>query len=225
MKKVLILKTNLVKELKNTLKKDFKVFNYKSTAKIKEINPDIIISDSITKNSLKYLKNKYLVYISNKLVFSNGVYDTLIEPAPSEIEGKKKYEEEKLVKTLNNYLIIRIADIINEDYIKKIAEKIKNKDKIELDNKEQLYPIRAIDVAKIIKTLIEINAKGIVHIRGISKTTYYEIGLIIAEMYKITINHIKSKTNNKLVNNVRLLGIVYNKTIRQILKEILNEEK
>jgi len=221
MKKVLILKTNLVKELKNTLKKDFKVFNYKSTAKIKEINPDIIISDSITKNSLKYLKDKYLVYISNKLVFSNGVYDTLIEPAPSEIEGKKKYEEEKLVKTLNNYLIIRIADIINEDYIKKIAEKIKNKNKIELDNKEQLYPIRAIDVAKIIKTLIEINAKEIVHIRGISKTTYYEIGLIIAEMYKITINHIKSKINNKLVNNVRLLGIVYNKTIRQILKEVL----
>jgi len=224
MKKVLIIKTNnLVKELKSQLKSNFEVFAYKSLTKIKELNPEIVITDYITKSSLKYLEDKYLVYISTKLVFSNGVYDTETEPAPSDLEGKKKYEEEKLVKSLNNYLIIRISDIINEDYIKKLAEKIKNKRKIELNVKEQLYPLRAIDVAKIIKTLIEINAKDVVHIRGISKTTYYEIGLIIAEMYKITIDHIKSKTEDKTANNVKLLGIVYNKTIRQILKEVLEK--
>ena len=221
-KKVLILKTNnLSKELKKVLKDSFEVFVYNSFSKIKEINPDIVITDKLTKNSLKLLQNKYLIYISSKIVFSNGIYDTSIEPAPIDPTGKKKYEEEKLAKKIPNHLIIRVSDIIDENYIKKITEKIKNKEEISLDNKEQIYPVRAIDVAKINKTLIEIEARRVIHIRGISRTTFYKIGLIIAEMFKTTIDHIKCITEDKDVYNVRLLGIVYNKKIRQILKEIL----
>ena len=97
-----------------------------------------------------------------------------------------------------------------------------SKKKITYDNKIQLYPMSVIDVSDLINTLLSISAIGVVHVRGVDRTTMYNIALQITSIYHITINHVESSLNEiKEPVHIKLLGIVLPTRVRQMLIEFL----
>jgi len=217
---------NLGKALKATLKKEHDIFRYTSVNKITEINPDVIICSNKAKQVVKKCSLKtYVIYLSTDKVFNGGTHSFDSIPNPT-IKYKDKYEEEKIIQTHDEHLIIRLPYILEKDLVLEMAKKIKAKKEVTYDNKILLYPVYISDVVDLINSLISINAKGVVHVRGADKTTLFQIALSIANIYKMIINHIKSSGGEtKDPFHIKLLGIVLPTRVRQMLINFLEIKK
>ena len=225
--RVLILgNCNLGKALQNALKKEHDVFRYTSLNKIKEINPDIVVCSNKAKQVVKYsTPETYIIYLSTDRVFNGGTHSFDSIPNPT-IKYKDKYEEEKIIQTHEKHLIVRLSYVLEKDLILEMAKKIKAKKEVTYDNRILLYPIYIPDIVDLISNLIDIDVKGVVHVRGADKTTLFQIALSIANIYKMIINHIKSSGGEtKDPFHIKLLGIVLPTRVRQMLIDFLGVKK
>lgn len=132
------------------------------------------VVDYAKENEAKY------VYISTDYIFDgkSGPYLEDDTPNPISIYGKHKYEAEQYIykELVNNCLVLRITNVYgdeirNKNFIARIIEKAKNKEKISLKLPIDQYatPINAADIARALYLLLKDNHKGVFNI---SSTDY-----------------------------------------------------
>ncbi len=184
---------------------------------IREYKPNIIIFDREAEGIVKYANKKtYLMFLSNESVFT-GVIENGFEakhiPNPSTPEGKKQVEDEFLVQNHTNSLILRMSYILDNKDLLKIIEDIHNNKKI--NNQLYVYPMIPNDVSKVLDTLISLQAKGIAHLRGAEKTTFFKMACILAEKLKLPTPQSYYAFGKTI--NVKLAGIILKRSIREYL--------
>ena len=177
----------LIESLKRELGNIFEITEGKTVTQIKEVKPYAIIFDKETESILKYsTKKTYLMYLSTPEVFS-GILELGFQskdmPNPHTKEGEEIYRCETLIKERGHSLILRLASLITYEDLEEIKKSIIHR--IALDNRVQLYPMYPPDVARVIDTLLSLESKGVVHLRGSERTTQYKIGLILSDIFKL----------------------------------------
>lgn len=168
-------------------------------------NSKLLTVDS-TQNLIELAKvNKSkLIYISTDYVFdgNDGPYREEASVNPLSTYGKHKLEAENLVKTLQDYLILRITNVYglekrNKNFLASIVNDLKkDEQKTVIAPIDQFAsPINALDVAKAIQLLIKDNKSGVYHLSSTDYLSRVQYLQIIKKYYPNLI--IKSfKTNN-----------------------------
>lgn len=216
------------KELEEALKNKIKNVYFKSGEKIKDVveyKPNVIIFDREAEGVVKYANKKtYLMFLSNDSVFS-GILENGFEAKnnTNPINKKGEYQVfcEKLVKDRDNSLIVRLGYVLTKEVLKEIENDIRDKKKI--DNQRYIYPMKPDDISHVIDTLISLSPKGLVHLRGSDKTTYFRIAQVIAELLSLEAPDSKYVHGN--TTNIKLNGIILPTNIREAVKEYINESR
>jgi dTDP-4-dehydrorhamnose reductase len=148
-----------------------------------------------------------LIFMSTDCVFS-GIKEEYYEtdaPDPINYYGWTKYCGENLVKTLTDYLILRISWLYGKN--SKFIKEIRNCNSfIDLDNTQIRYPLLVNDLCYIISDLINDNSKGIYNIRGQEGITKYHLAFLIAQKFSLYNNvyFLEKEDNSYSRPNVRL---------------------
>lgn len=132
-----------------------------------------VLVDFCNKNGIK------LVYISTDYVFDgiDGPYKEDEEASPVNVYGKHKLEAEMLVRSLSEFLIVRITNVYGEEersknFVANLLHVIKSETNktFNLPFDQFATPIYARDIAKMIYVLIIDNKVGIYNL---ASTDYY----------------------------------------------------
>lgn len=211
--------------LNTSLGKNYITLKSDSILHIKQFKPNVIIFDKDVEKVLKYsTKKTHCFYLSSGEVFQ-GVSEIGFQskdlPNNTTPLGQMLVKLENDIKERELYLIMRLSTVINKDKLNELTKKIKNNET--LDNRVQLYPMCPYGIVKVIDTLLSLESKGIIHLRGSERTTEYKIGEILAELLKLTppTSHFKE---GDLQVNIKLAGIVLPTIIRQILSDLYKGE-
>ena len=168
-------------------------------------------------------KNIKMVYISTDYVFDgkNGPYKETDEVNPINIYGKHKLEAERLVQSLNDFIIARVTNVYGEEERSKnfIAFLLTALNSTELKNLNLPFdqfatPVYARDIAKMLYLLLRDNKKGIYHFASTDYYNRYQLALKTASFFpknrSVTIQPISTHTlkqkairplNGGLLNN------------------------
>ena len=174
-----------------------------------------------TKNILdcsREFKSK-LVYISTDYVFDgkNNPYDELDQPNPLNYYGQTKFESEKLISSLDDYLIIRTAWINDVEknsssFIMQLINSLKNDKSFIVPYDQFGSPTIPSNLSEIIYELIQQNKKGIFHVTGTTYISRFDFALKIAESFsldktliqKVSTNDLNQKISRPLEINLNL---------------------
>tara|TARA_Y100001934_G_C12333575_1_gene766418 strand:- start:80 stop:970 length:891 start_codon:yes stop_codon:yes gene_type:complete len=174
-----------------------------------------------TKNILdcsREFKSK-LVYISTDYVFDgkNNPYDELDQPNPLNCYGQTKFESEKLISSLDDYLIIRTAWINDVEknsssFIMQLINSLKNDKSFIVPYDQFGSPTIPSNLSEIIYELIQQNKKGIFHVTGTTYISRFDFALKIAESFsldktliqKVSTNDLNQKISRPLEINLNL---------------------
>jgi len=174
-----------------------------------------------TKNILdcsREFKSK-LVYISTDYVFDgkNNPYDELDQPNPLNYYGQTKFESEKLISSLDDYLIIRTAWINDVEknsssFIMQLINSLKNNKSFIVPYDQFGSPTIPSNLSEIIYELIQQNKKGIFHVTGTTYISRFDFALKIAESFsldktliqKVSTNNLNQKISRPLEINLNL---------------------
>ena len=174
-----------------------------------------------TKNILdcsREFKSK-LVYISTDYVFDgkNNPYDELDQPNPLNYYGQTKFESEKLISSLDDYLIIRTAWINDVEknsssFIMQLINSLKNNKSFIVPYDQFGSPTIPSNLSEIIYELIQQNKKGIFHVTGTTYISRFDFALKIAESFsldktliqKVSTNDLNEKISRPLEINLNL---------------------
>jgi len=146
-----------------------------------------------------------LIFISSDCVFS-GIKETYSEkdsPDPVNYYGWTKYCGENLVKTLDNYLILRLSWLYGKDSTF-INEILNCNSPIYLDNTQVRYPLLVDDLSYIISDLIN-NCNGIYHIRGVERSTKFYLAHLISKIFNLKNSYyfLEQKDNSYIRPNIK----------------------
>jgi len=206
-----------IKILAGDLKQDYEVLKVTTPYKIGEIDPDIIIIGRNCKKILKYCRpDTYVIFLSSKHVFKPTEYGVEFTDVPN--NECEDLQEELIVKKRENYLIVRIDSFYNKARLDYMKDELEHEENPTYDNSTYQYPLFPQQAAVILKSLIDLEAQDIIHMRGIERTTEYNIAKIIASYFKLPFQNVKS-IKPKTKGNVKLLGIVLPGSVRSILKK------
>lgn len=160
-------------------------------------------------------RNIKLIFISTDYVFdgeSKDAYYVDSECSPINYYGYTKQLAENLVRTLAEYLIIRIPIIYGfndendkETFFTKTINLLNTKKHMYLDNLQVRYPVLTDEVALGIKKVL--SHKGTIHFTSDMGVTKYEWALAIAETFNYDKNLIHEGNNIDIKNrplNVKL---------------------
>lgn len=148
-----------------------------------ELNPKESYEKTVesTKKIAKYcVENKIrLIYISTDYVF-DGTMGPYLEGAdvnPLNIYGIHKLESERIVSTVDDYLIARITNVYGEEtrsknFISRLILNFQNSEEknLALPSDQFATPIYSGDVARMLWLLVRDKKKGVYHL---SSTDYY----------------------------------------------------
>jgi dTDP-4-dehydrorhamnose reductase len=145
-----------------------------------------------TKNLFNVAKSKNIkfIYISTDFVF-DGTKPPYFEnsiPNPISTYAKTKYEAEKIIG--KEGMIVRISYPYRTEFLKKkdffrvILDLLKNKKTVEMVKDSIMTPTFIDDIAEALGFLINNFSNEIFHIVGSSSHSPYEIGLIIADIFR-----------------------------------------
>lgn len=140
------------------------------------------ITENIVANCLKY--DSKLIYISTDAVFSgkNNIYFEYDTPDPTSVYGEHKYLSESIIlKRLSDYAILRLSKVFGysvSNILNIIVENIRNNRESFLFNNVFRKPISGLVAAKLIYALLE-KGKGIYHLAGPQRLSWYEFGQLI----------------------------------------------
>lgn len=181
---------------------------------ISKINPDVVINTAVSDRSIKSLDqdrgrgiiingalniayackktNARAIFLSSDLVFdgTKGSYKESDETNPLSPYGEYKAEmEERLLKLNFNLVIVRTSLIITFEpmghQVSWIVNSLNNGIKLRLFTDEYRSPILGNDLSVAILQLAESDYKGLINIGGSYPLNRYEIGMKIAQYYKL----------------------------------------
>ncbi len=187
---------------------------------IKYFEPDVVLWSLMSKTSEKYLielglnnilecisSKQKLIFISSNAVFNGGQGNHKEEEEPQyknsndsiAIYANAKIDAEKIVKKLENYIIVRPGAIYGKDIQGKwdsrttrfIEEAKENKEVIRTKNLYTTF-VKVDELALAITELIKIDYKGIIHLGPEKKCSYYDYYRNIAMNLEIDENIVKS---------------------------------
>lgn len=225
-KKILIYCQQVLAEaLNKSLGKNYITLIGETLTDIKTFKPTVIVFDRDVERILKYsTKKTHCFFLSSGEVFS-GINEIGFQskdlPNTTTKNGRLLVLDEEAVKQKENYLIMRLSNLFDKKELDIIVNRIKNNQV--LDNRIQLYPMCPYGVVKVIDTLLSLESKGTIHLRGSERTTQYKIGEILAEILKLNKPTSFFKQDDTQVN-IKLAGIVLPTVIRTILVNLYKGE-
>ena len=155
---------------------------------------NVVATSHLVKFCKKY--NSKLIFISTDAVFDGkkGNYLEEDKVCPINVYGKTKAEAEKLVRNLDDYMIIRTAVLYGrggKKFINKMIDKLEKNENVEAANDIMRSPTLVDNVAEGIKVAIKKEIRGILHIAGDTKDSLYNITRKIAVALKKDISLVK----------------------------------
>lgn len=151
------------------------------------------------------LKKKIcLIYFSSDAVFNGkkGDYKENSKTNPINKYGKIKLSCETYIKkNIKNMMILRFGKVIddkkfNTNIFGTTLKQLKKNKCCKFANDEKFTLLDLNYLSKSIKYLININFRGIIHLKSISKTTRYEIAKFLKKEYKLKTIIYKAKINS-----------------------------
>jgi len=225
----------------------------------KDPKSSMFLNVEVTRNlaEIAAKENIFFILISTDYVFDgkNPPYKEDDTPNPLQAYGKSKYEAELVTqKASKNHVILRVpllygeVETLDENAVTILFKNIKNTEsQIKMDDVQTRYPTYVGDVAEVCLQLCEQRIKqnrnevrGIFHFSGTEKYTKFQLALLIASLFKLSIDHIvrdpgiETNTNVQRPENAALdsnklsseLGIYFNQakfetTIKRCLESFL----
>ena len=206
-----------IKCLTGELKQDYNVVKMTTPYKIGELDPDIIVVGRNSEKILKYCRpDTYVILLSSKHVFKPNLYGVEFDEIPN--RDCDDLKDEKVVRERKKHLIVRLDSFYSKARLDYMKDELEKNEEPTYDNSDYIYPLYPPQVAIVLKSLIDLDAEEVVHIRGIERTTEYNIAKTIASYFKLDFTKVKS-VKPKTQGNVKLLGIVLPGSTRSILKK------
>jgi dTDP-4-dehydrorhamnose reductase len=131
------------------------------------------------KHNIKFL------YLSSDYVFDGTLdrpYEVDDKTHPINTYGKSKMEGELIVEGyLNSYFIVRTSWVFGygKNFVNSILEKAKNHSEIKVVNDQVSSPTSAIDLAKLLTSIIETDKYGIYHVTNEGFCSWYDFAYAI----------------------------------------------
>ena len=176
------------------------------------------------KKFVNYIKTKKIkfIFLSTSHVYksSNKKIDENFEKKPSNIYGKYKLKSENYIrKHLKDFLILRVFNIYGPNqpkgyFFSDIQEKIKNKQKIYINNSYRDF-IHVNEVSRFINFSLKKDLKGILNLGSGKSFNLQKIIMMISNKLKIPSKITKYNKTDKIVSS--------NKLIKNIGYKIKNE--
>lgn len=148
-----------------------------------------------------------VVYISTDYVFDGmkeGYYNENDIPNPINHYGYTKLEGEKLVSSLNDYLIVRISwvfGINGKNFVKTMINLASTKDELNVVSDQVGSPTYTEDLSKLLIDMVEKHKQGIFNATNEEYCSWYEFAKYIFE-----INNINIKVNPILTKDYKTLA-------------------
>jgi len=119
-----------------------------------------------------------------------------------------KLESEKLISSLNDYLIIRSAWIndIHKDsksFVMQVLNSLKNRQKFYAPDDQFGHPTLSVNLAEIIFELISKSQQGIFHVTGSTYIDRYNFALKIAKVFLLDENLIQKISTSELNQKIK----------------------
>ncbi len=134
-----------------------------------------------------------VVYISTDYVFDGetGNYTENDEVDPVDYYGQTKLDGEKIISTLENYLICRISvlygfeptDTLN--FATWLLRELRQENTVKLIDDQYVTPTLASNAGRAIKFLLEERKQGVYHISGRECVNRYDFGVKLAEVFDL----------------------------------------
>lgn len=197
---------NKVKEIISNYKPDviFHCAAYTSVDKAEE-NKEICYDVNVngTRNIAIAAKecNAKIIYISTDYVFDgtkDGTYTTEDKTNPINYYGYTKLCGEEIVKTLDDYLIVRISwvfGINGNNFIKTMLKLAESKNEISVVSDQIGSPTYTEDLSKLLLDMVKAGKRGTFHATNEGYCTWNEFARYIFEVSgkEITVNEILTK--------------------------------
>jgi dTDP-4-dehydrorhamnose reductase len=140
-----------------------------------------------------------VVFISCSQVFSgekNSPYTEDDVPEPINFYGKSKLEAEKLIATLDDFLIIRTSYPFYSPFVKKgvfrdLLSSLENAEEVILPVDNKISPVSVDFVAEAVMLLLEKREKGIFNISSKDALSEYQFAKLVAEVFEYPAELIK----------------------------------
>jgi dTDP-4-dehydrorhamnose reductase len=145
------------------------------------------------------------VYFSSDYVFdgANGPYSEDDVPNPINEYGLQKLAVEKLINSLDNYLIIRITvvyglELRGKNFVMGLIKNLKNGDFTKVPCDQIGSPTYANNMVQAVKELIEADKTGIYHVAGTDVMDRYTFAKNVAEIFELDEDLLIPVTTNQL---------------------------
>lgn len=183
---------------------------------------NVIGTQNILNLAQKY--NQQLIYISTDFVFDGTKTDPYLEtdtPNPIEWYGETKYLGEKIITDsgYSNYNISRItypyrAEFETKvDIIRKVINKLKNKEEIKMFSDQICTYTFIDDIAAALGFFIENKTTGIYHLVGSSSHSPYDMCLKVAEVFGFDKNLISANSLDEFIKSQPVGSRPWQKTL------------
>ncbi len=145
-----------------------------------------------------------LIFISTDSVFDGkkGNYFESDQVNPINHYSLTKVEGEKLVSTLSDYLILRVAalygfnHLVNrKTFVNWIIDSLKNGKKIDIVTDQMMCPTLIDDIGNAIISLVNQNEKGLFHCSGSEAVSKYDFAQKIAKVFDLDSSLIQETTS------------------------------
>ena len=155
-------------------------------------------------------QNAFFLYVSTDYVFDgkNNPYDELDQTNPLNYYGQTKLESEKLILSINEYLIIRTAWVNDVEknsssFIMQVINSLKNNEVFSVPFDQYGSPTITSNLSEIIFELIQKNQKGIFHVTGLTYIDRYNFAIKIAEVFLLNRKLIKKISTAELNQKIK----------------------
>lgn len=137
--------------------------------------------------------NAKVVYISTDYVFDGakeGIYEIEDKTSPINYYGYTKLCGEEIIKTLNDYLIVRISwvfGINGKNFVKTMLKLSETRDEINVVSDQYGSPTYTEDLTDLLIEMVEKNKCGVFHATNEGFCSWYEFAKYIFEINNVDI--------------------------------------
>ena len=171
--------------------------------KVNVLPTEIIIEYCKNKKSAENKIIKYIFLSSSQVFSGEEIHDENSSCSPLNYYGQCKLKCEKLIKTMDDYAIIRSCLIYgkkegfqHQNLVNLIIEQLSAGNIFTAYANQVRSPVFVEDVARMITEIIKQNQKGIFHCGG-GKISVYDFALEVAKAFDLDYNLIKPTTSSE----------------------------
>lgn len=179
-------------------------------------------------DTCKDIKCKF-IFLSSDYVFDGkkGEYLATDKPKPINDYGISKYKGEKIVKSLNDFNIIRSSTMYgtnekfqHKNFVTQAMENLEKNKKVVTFNDVYRNPVYIEDVAKVVSKLIKVKGKKIVNVGGPDYISFTEFAYKTAKAFSFNMALIEAKKCDIYIP--KKLGLNVKKTEKELNMNFLS---